>query len=168
RPRLRASRPRRGSSSRRRPRRSHASRSYGAGTVTRRMPASEEKPYRVYRGGRTKGKVPLPSTRERGRGGGDGRDRRTYRSGGGGGGGDREVVRRPRRRWTWRRWTWVTLLALVVLFVIWSVAGYLSVRSGVADANKRLPADTTAVLAHQNSLLISSGTNVLLLGTDHS
>ena len=132
------------------------------------MPASEEKPYRVYRGGRTKGKVPLPSTRERGRGGGDGRDRRTYRSGGGGGGGDREVVRRPRRRWTWRRWTWVTLLALVVLFVIWSVAGYLSVRSGVADANKRLPADTTAVLAHQNSLLISSGTNVLLLGTDHS
>ena len=42
------------------------------------MPASGEKPYRVYRGGRTKGKVPLPA-RE-----GEQRQRSTYRSGGGG------------------------------------------------------------------------------------
>jgi LCP family protein required for cell wall assembly len=62
----------------------------------------------------------------------------------------------------------VTLVVLLVLLVIWSVAGYLSVSSGVADAHKRLPAGTTSVLAKQNSLLLTSGTNILLLGTDHS
>ena len=128
------------------------------------MAASGEKPYRVYKGGRAKGKVPLKSreheTRQRGRS--------TYRSGGGGSGSDRQVVRRPRAGWTWKRWTWVTLVTLVVLLVIWSVAGYLSVRSGVSAANKRLAPGTTSVLSTQNALLLSSGTNILLLGTDHS
>jgi LCP family protein required for cell wall assembly len=119
------------------------------------MAASGEKPYRVYKGGRTKGKVPLSRDRER----------RTYRSGDGG---DKAVVRRPKKGWTWKRWTWVTLVALVVLLVIWSIAGYLSVSSGVSDANKRLPAGTTSVLKKQNSLLLTSSTNILLLGTDHS
>jgi polyisoprenyl-teichoic acid--peptidoglycan teichoic acid transferase len=125
------------------------------------MAASGEKPYRVYKGGRTKGKVPL-ANRER-----DKPERTTYRGGGGGGTG-REVVRRKKSRWTWKRWTWVTLLLLFVLLVIWSVAGYLSVSSGVSEANKRLPAGMASVLAKQNSLLISSSTNILLLGTDHS
>jgi LCP family protein required for cell wall assembly len=128
------------------------------------MPASGEKPYRVYKGGRTKGKVPLKSRERDARQ----RGRSTYRSGGDDSGSDRGVVRRPRRGWTWKRWTWVTLLALVVLLVIWSVAGYLSVRSGVSAANKRLAPDTTSVLSKQNALLLSSGTNILLLGTDHS
>src|SRR5215208_2757173 len=39
------------------------------GTLLRRMP-SEEKPYRVYRGGRTKGKVPAPARPGRRRDGG--------------------------------------------------------------------------------------------------
>ena len=124
------------------------------------MAASGEKPYRTYKGGRTKGKVPLSS-----------RDRKTYKSGSGGrggGGSDKPVVRRSRSRWTWKRWTWVTVLALFILLVIWSVAGYLSVSSGVADANKRLPVGTASVLKKQNSLLFSSSTNILLLGTDHS
>jgi LCP family protein required for cell wall assembly len=123
------------------------------------MAASGEKPYRVYKGGRTKGKVPLAS-----------RDRRTYRSGGNGrdGGGGKQVVRRRRSGWTWKRWTWVTLLSLFVFLVIWSVAGYLSVSSGVAAANKRLPANTASALQKQNSLIFSSSTNILLLGTDHS
>jgi LCP family protein required for cell wall assembly len=125
------------------------------------MAASGEKPYRVYKGGRTKGKVPL-ANRER-----DKPERTTYRGGGGGGTG-REVVRRKKSRWTWKRWTWVTLLLLFVLLVIWSVAGYLAVSSGVSEANKRLPAGTASVLTKQNSLLISSSTNILLLGTDHS
>ena len=129
------------------------------------MAASGEKPYRVYKGGRTKGKVPLKSrdrdARQRGRS--------TYRSGGGDGAGSgRPVVRRPRKGWTWKRWTWVTLVTLLVLLVIWSVAGYLSVRSGVSAANKRLAPGTTSVLSTQNALLLSSGTNILLLGTDHS
>src|SRR4051812_30347390 len=127
------------------------------------MAASGEKPYRVYKGGRAKGKVPLPTKeRETERPG-----RTTYRSGGSSGDG-RPVIRRQRKGWTWKRWTWVTLLVLVVLLIVWSVAGFLSVRSGVKDANKRLPVGTDAVLAKQNSLLISSGTNILLLGTDHS
>jgi LCP family protein required for cell wall assembly len=116
------------------------------------MAASGEKPYRVYKGGRQKGKVPL-----------SGRDERKQER-------DRErgVVRRQRRPWTWRRWTLVTVLVLVVLFVIWAVAGYLSVNSGVADANRRLAPGTTSVLTKQNGLILDSPTNILLLGTDHS
>src|SRR4051812_15728734 len=128
------------------------------------MAASGEKPYRVYKGGRTKGKVPLPAREAESR---RARERTTYRSGGSGGNG-RQVVRRPRRGWTWKRWTWVTLVALAVFLVLWSVVGYLSVRSGVAAANKRLQPGAASALRKQNALLISSGTNILLLGTDHS
>jgi LCP family protein required for cell wall assembly len=120
------------------------------------MAASEEKPYRVYKGGRQKGKVPLP-----------GRERETrheartsYRGDG----------KRPPRRsaWTWKRKTWVTLVALFALLLIWSIAGYLSVHSGVAAANKRLPTSARSVLKKQNGLIFSSPTNILLLGTDHA
>jgi LCP family protein required for cell wall assembly len=52
--------------------------------------------------------------------------------------------------------------------VIWTSAGYLSVRSGVSAANKRLPPGTSAVLARQNGLLFDSPSNILLLGTDHA
>jgi LCP family protein required for cell wall assembly len=127
------------------------------------MAASGEKPYRVYKGGRTKGKVPLP-TKERQT---ERPGRTTYRSGGSSGNG-RPVIRRRRKGWTWKRWTWVTLLVLVVLLIVWSVAGFLSVRSGVKDANSRLQVGADSALAKQNSLLLSSGTNILLLGTDHS
>jgi LCP family protein required for cell wall assembly len=127
------------------------------------MAASGEKPYRVYKGGRTKGKVPLP-TKERQP---ERPERTTYRSGGSSGNG-RPVIRRPRKGWTWKRWTWVTLVALVVFLIVWSVAGFLSVRSGVKQANGRLQVGADSVLAKQNSLLLSSGTNILLLGTDHS
>ena len=130
------------------------------------MAASGEKPYRVYRGGRTKGKVPV-SSRDRDR---SKRDRSTYRGGGGGGrdGSGKQVVRRPRKGWTWKRWTWVTLVVLVAFLVVWGVAGYFSVRSGVTAANERLPVGTDTALAPQNALLLSTGTNILLLGTDHS
>jgi LCP family protein required for cell wall assembly len=112
------------------------------------MAASGEKPYRVYKGGRTKGKVPLTGREDRGDG--------------------HQVDRRRRKPWTWKRWTLVTIVALVVLFVIWATAGWLSVRSGVADANKRLPPGTTQALTKQNGLILDSPTNILLLGTDHS
>ncbi|HEX6788099.1 MAG TPA: LCP family protein [Gaiellaceae bacterium] len=133
------------------------------------MAASGEKPYRVYKGGRTKGKVPLP-TRERGAGApGGGRPdkpgRSIYRTGDDG---ERQVVRRQKRGWTWKRWTWVVFVAIVVFFLIWSLVGYLSVRGGVKDANRRLPGNVRPVLAKQNSLLLSGSTNILLLGTDHS
>jgi LCP family protein required for cell wall assembly len=117
-----------------------------------------EKPYRVYRGGRARGKVPL-ERRERER-----EERRSFRSDGGGPG--RQVVRR--RRWTWRRVVPLTLLGLIVLFLIWAFAGYLSVRSGVSSANRRLDPAARAALTSQSGLILSSPTNILLLGTDHA
>ena len=113
------------------------------------MAAPGDKPYRVYKGGRQKGKVPL-----------SGRDKPDKS-------GDRGAVRR-KKGWSWRRWTLLTLLVLVVLVVVWGVAGYLSVHSGVADANSRLAPGTTAALTSQNGLILDSPTNILLLGTDHS
>jgi len=120
------------------------------------MAASEEKPYRVYKGGRQKGKVPLHGRDREAR-----REERTSYRGDG---------RRPPRRnaWTSKRKTWVTLLALFILFVIWSLAGYLSVQSGVSAANKRLPPSARSVLKPQSGLILSSPTNILLLGTDHA
>jgi LCP family protein required for cell wall assembly len=115
------------------------------------MAAPGEKPYRVYRGGRQKGKVPLS--------GQDGREQLPTGPSG---------LRRRRKSWTWRRWTLVGIVALVVLFVIWGVAGYLSLRSGVSDANNRLPPGTASALTKQNGLMLDSATNILLLGTDHS
>jgi LCP family protein required for cell wall assembly len=127
------------------------------------MSVSGEKPYRVYRGGRAKGKVPL-QRRERDA-------RRAVRSDGRGPG---KIVERPPRRrrlwlgWTWRRWTLVTVLGLITLFVIWGALGYLSVSSGVSDANKRLPKNVRSVLTPDSGLLLSSPTTILLLGSDHA
>jgi LCP family protein required for cell wall assembly len=73
-----------------------------------------------------------------------------------------------RSRWTWKRWLLVAVPVLLVLLVIWAFAGYLSVRSGVSAAQKRLPAGTAAALTKKNGLILSSPTNILLLGTDHS
>lgn len=118
--------------------------------------APDEKPYRVYRGGRTKGKVPTTSRSSRVRSS-DGA-RSEYRGPGGG------ARRRPR----WGRRIALALLVLIVLFVIWGIAGWFSVSSGVADANKRLDPDAKAALVKQNGLLISHSTIVLMLGTDNA
>jgi LCP family protein required for cell wall assembly len=126
------------------------------------MAASGEKPYRVYRGGRTKGRVPLERH--------DREARRAVRSDGRGPG--RIVERRPRRRlwlgWTRRRWIVVAVLGVIVFCGVWGVAGYLSVSSGVSDANARLPQNVQPVLTPDNGLLFSSPTTILLLGTDHA
>ena len=84
----------------------------------------------------------------------------------------RIVERRPRRRlwlgWTRRRWLLVTILGVILLLVVWGVAGYLSVSSGVSDANARLPKNVRPVLTPDEGLLFSSSTTILLLGTDHA
>jgi LCP family protein required for cell wall assembly len=128
------------------------------------MPAPGDKPYKVYRGGRTKGKVPLAGADRRD--GASQRRQESFREDGGGSG--RQVVRRQRRRWTWRRVVPLTLVAVVLVLVVWGVLGYFSVRSGVSAANGRLPEGTTAALKPQNGLLLSNASNILLLGTDHS
>jgi polyisoprenyl-teichoic acid--peptidoglycan teichoic acid transferase len=116
--------------------------------------ATGQKPYRVYRGGRTKGRVPLEQPQPR-------RDRngRLPRD---------PKVRKPRRRWSWRRRIAVGVVAILVLSVIWAIAGYLSFRSGVKKANARLDKAVPAVLAKQSGLLLSHPTTILLLGRDYA
>ena len=115
--------------------------------------ATGQKPYRVYRGGRVKGKVPLE--RPRARPDRDGRAPRAPRA------------RKPRRRWGWRRRLVVGFVVLLFLVIVWAVAGYLSFRSGVDKANKRLDANVAPVLANQEGMLLSHETTVLLLGRDY-
>jgi LCP family protein required for cell wall assembly len=122
--------------------------------------AREEKPYRVYRGGRQKGKVPVVRSRSSRVRSGDsaGGGRSEYRGPGGGA---------PKRR-RWGRWIALGLLVLVVLLVVWTFLGYLAVSKGVSDANKRLDPNAKAALTKQSGLLISHGTTILMLGTDNA
>jgi polyisoprenyl-teichoic acid--peptidoglycan teichoic acid transferase len=118
--------------------------------------AEGQKPYRVYRGGRTKGKVPLVRRAESDRRDRNGRAPRPA--------GLHEPKRR--RRVPWGRVLAIGIPAFVLLLVLWTVLGYLAVRRGVADANDRLPASVAAELASQDGLLLTSPTQILLLGTD--
>lgn len=118
--------------------------------------APDEKPYRVYRGGRTKGKVPTTGRSSRVRSGSG--TTPEYRGPG---------SATPKKR-HWGRWIAVGLLALILLTVVWGVLGWLSVSRGVSDANKRLDPDAKAALTHQSGLLVSHPTTVLLLGIDNS
>jgi LCP family protein required for cell wall assembly len=105
--------------------------------------ASEEKPYRLYRGGRVKGKVPSLEPRRTG-------PRRPH------------IRLKPDRRW----WKLVpAILALFLILVIaWSLASYFQFRDGVSAANKRLNPRVRQALDDQHG----DATNVLLLGTDHA
>lgn len=118
--------------------------------------ARGDKPYRVYRGGRTKGRVPTLPRPERGPEL-DGRGRRP--SG---------VGQPRRRRLDWGRRIALGVAVVVLLLVVWGFASYLSVRSGVSAANDRLEDGARAVLAPQDGLLVSHATTILLLGTDHA
>jgi len=119
--------------------------------MTRRM-TTGDKPYRVYRGGRVKGKVPaIPRPDSDGR-----------RSG-------RPVLPgEPRRRRRRRTVIFLGILLILVLAVVWLVAGYLAVRTGVEAANGRLPARARAALAPQDGLLMNQPTTIALFGTDHA
>jgi LCP family protein required for cell wall assembly len=109
--------------------------------------ADGEKPYRVYKGGRAKGKVPTAPRPERQRRGGSRAAKQTGR---------------PR----WGRRVGLTVLVLFVLLVVWTVASFFSFRAGVADANARLPKAVEAGLAPQDGALASNSSLILLLGTD--
>jgi LCP family protein required for cell wall assembly len=120
--------------------------------------AGEEKPYRVYRGGRVKGKVPAPA-REPRRAGRDGA-RVDYKGPG--------APRRRRGRWSRRRAILTGVLVLVLLVVVWAVASWFAFRGGVADANKRLTPGARAALTPQSGLMLSHASTILLLGSDHA
>lgn len=109
--------------------------------------ADGDKPYRVYKGGRAKGKVPSalrPERQQRG-------DARRA-----------TAPARPR----WGRRIGLTLLLLALFLVVWTVASFLSFRAGVVDANARLPKAVEAGLAPQEGALASKPSLILLLGTD--
>jgi polyisoprenyl-teichoic acid--peptidoglycan teichoic acid transferase len=126
--------------------------------------AREEKPYRVYRGGRAKGKVPSATPRpgrpKRESAGGRDGGRVEYRGPGAPSGGAKQV--------RWGRRAAIGGAALLVLIVIWAIAGWLAFSSGVSDANKRLDPNTKLALAAQSGLLISHPTTILMLGTDNA
>jgi LCP family protein required for cell wall assembly len=118
--------------------------------------ARVEKPYRVYKGGRVKGKVPLERPQRHPRR--DGKEPAQPR------------VRRPRRRWSWKKRIAIGLLVLILFALLWGVIGFIQFRRGVQAANGRLDKSAPGVgaaLAHQNGLLLSKPTTILLLGSDH-
>src|SRR5689334_18521945 len=97
--------------------------------------AEGEKPYRVYKGGRAKGKVPAPARpeRESRRGKRNGADEKPAASQPG----RRGPGARPKRRRRLRPGRILLLLLglFVVWLVAWGVAGWLSVQSGMSSAN---------------------------------
>src|SRR5262245_45405114 len=105
---------------------------------------SEEKPYRVYRGGRVKGKVPSSTRPDRGG------PRRTHSR------------FRPTRRWL--RLIPALLAVFIALVIVWALASYFQFRDGVSAANKRLAPSVRQSLDEQRG----DATNILLLGTDHA
>jgi LCP family protein required for cell wall assembly len=121
--------------------------------------AVDDKPYRVYKGGRTKGKVPVPKGPSRARRG-NGAD---YRGPGARTRGGRFAFF---RRIRWGFWLPIGFAVLIALVVLWAVASWFSLSSGVADANKRLPKSAKAALAKQNGLLTTHATTILVLGVD--
>jgi polyisoprenyl-teichoic acid--peptidoglycan teichoic acid transferase len=117
--------------------------------------AEGQKPYRLYRGGRTKGKVPLVRREEAQRRGQNGRRPAAPSEEG-----------RRRRRFRWGRLIAIVIPSLVLFVVLWTVLGYRAVRRGVEDANARVPTSVEQALTTQDGLLLSKPTQILVLGTD--
>jgi polyisoprenyl-teichoic acid--peptidoglycan teichoic acid transferase len=116
--------------------------------------AQEQKPYRVYRGGRVRGNVPLVRPDERRPDGRDGRKPPEPKQ--------PKPGRKP--RWGLRIGLGVAIVA--VMLVVWLVASFLAFRGGVKDANDRVPSGVGAALTKQDGLLLSTSTQIALLGTD--
>jgi LCP family protein required for cell wall assembly len=107
----------------------------------------EEKPYRRYRGGRVKGRVPLqrdkPSTRK-----------------------PAAAPSGPPGQRRWGRWIVLTIVGLLLFLVLWGVLGYLSFSGGVDEANERLPRRAERQLADREGSLFSTPATILVIGTD--
>ncbi len=104
------------------------------------------KPYRRYRGGRVKGRVPL-----------DGAKRAPTKP-------PASPATKGRRRWG--RWVALGLGALVLFFLVWGFLGYLSFSRGVDEANERLPRRAYARLAEPSGSILSEPATILVIGTD--
>jgi LCP family protein required for cell wall assembly len=122
----------------------------------------EDKPYRLYKGGRTKGKVPAVPGKTR-----PGPKRPVSTSAG------RRFWPFKRQRVKGRRWKQLALflvLGVVVFLIVWGVLGFLAFRDGVDTANKRFDNEhgARAALSSSNGFLLTHPTTILLLGTDSS
>ncbi len=109
----------------------------------------QEKPYRVHRGGRAKGRVPLQRhspTADRPPGG--------------------DGSQQPAKERHWGRRITLTLAVVLVLLAAWLLASYLSFSSGISAANHRVPKSVHAELTRQKGMLTSKPTMILVLGTD--
>jgi LCP family protein required for cell wall assembly len=109
--------------------------------------AEGQKPYRLYRGGRKKGKVPLGQAR-----------RPTTQS--------RTAAGGPKRRRRWGRWIALAVLGLLLLSLVWGFLGFRAFASGVDEANGRLPQRARAQLAKRDRSVLSEPTTLLVIGTD--
>ncbi|HEX2292600.1 MAG TPA: LCP family protein [Gaiellaceae bacterium] len=125
--------------------------------------AREDKPYRVYRGGRATGGVPTlsrqPKPERRRKPPREAPKPQRYAGPG--------PAKRPRRFGVGRIVT-LTILALVLLLIGWTVAGYLAVGNGMEEANARLGDEAKAQLASQDGWMLSQPSTTLIVGSDHS
>ena len=105
-----------------------------------------EKPYRRYRGGRAKGRVPLERTKQPAK--------------------SPAAPSTPGRRRRWGRWVLLGLGALVILTLVWGALGYLSFSRGVSEANERLPRRAENRLAPLDGSILTTPATTLVIGTD--
>jgi LCP family protein required for cell wall assembly len=118
--------------------------------------AGKDKPYKVYRGGRTRGPAkPIKSREDGSFADGDAKQPKQKTKRGGWG--------------SWRRWRRIifSVIAIFLLIVIvWAVLGYLAVNRGVKEANARLDKAAYAALTPDSGSLLSNPSNILILGAD--
>jgi LCP family protein required for cell wall assembly len=62
----------------------------------------------------------------------------------------------------------IAFILLLLLICAWAIAGYLSLRSGAQQANGRLNPHATQALSPMHGLMLTTASNLLVLGTDHS
>jgi len=107
----------------------------------------QDKPYRRYRGGRVKGRVPLDKGKRAAA--------PPAKTPGG--------PRKPRR---WGRWIALSVVGLIVFLLLWGVLGYISFARGVDDANERLPRRAERQLVRESGSMLSDPSTILIIGTD--
>ena len=112
-----------------------------------RVMAETQKPYRLYRGGRKKGKVPLGQAK-----------RPTTQSTTAPGG--------PKRRRRWGHWIALGVVGALLFAILWGFLGYRAFSNGVDEANERLPRRAQAQLAKRDRSILSEPTTLLVIGTD--
>jgi LCP family protein required for cell wall assembly len=124
--------------------------------------AHGDKPYRVYRGGRRQGTVPLK------RKGGSPSGARRVASAAGSRGLFQRRLSFHLQGGSWKRRIAIVLLAFFLLVLIWALASYFSLRSGTQEAHKRLGPKAKQALSPAKGLMFTTTSNILVLGTDHA